>query len=112
MKEVEECRGGEIVMKHIQNDTSMDTSDCSNSSDVSFFNLIMTNFLLIFFIGFALFLFQQIINRKLVTFHDIQDLQQNNEKLLGVIRDLSEEFEKAEAKLKTYNKEETEVSKS
>lgn len=50
------------------------------------------------------------ISRKLVTFHDIEELQQNNAKLLGVIRDLSEEFEKAEEKLKTYNKEELEVS--
>lgn len=49
------------------------------------------------------------ISKKLVTFHDIQELQQNNQKLLVAIRDLSEEFEKAEVKLKAYNKEELEV---
>lgn len=53
--------------------------------------------------------FSQVISKKLVTFHDIQELQQNNEKLLNVVRDLSEDYEKAEQKLKECNKEEMEV---
>ncbi|KAK9892640.1 hypothetical protein WA026_021017 [Henosepilachna vigintioctopunctata] len=38
-----------------------------------------------------------IITKKLVTFNDIQDLQQNNRKLLSLVRELSEKQEEAEA---------------
>ncbi|XP_065213613.1 nucleoprotein TPR-like isoform X2 [Planococcus citri] len=81
LKEVEESRGGEILIRQVG-----DSSDYLNSSDI--------------------------ISKKLVTFHDIQELQQNNQKLLATIRDLSEEFENAEIKLKAYNKEELETTVS
>jgi hypothetical protein len=50
-----------------------------------------------------------VITKKLVTFRDIEELHENNVKLLTVIRDLSEECEKSETKLKECNKEEMEV---
>ncbi|XP_055692599.1 nucleoprotein TPR isoform X2 [Lutzomyia longipalpis] len=58
----------------------------------------------------------EVISKKLVTFSDIQELQENNQKLLSVVRDLSsklEEMEEAEAsmdkasyeaKIATYSK--------
>lgn len=38
-----------------------------------------------------------IITKKLVTFNDIQEIQQNNRKLLSIVRELSEKQEEAEA---------------
>lgn len=55
-------------------------------------------------------LYFQVISKKLVTFHDIEELQETNQKLLAVVRDLSEELENAENKFKECKKEELEVS--
>lgn len=39
----------------------------------------------------------QIISKKLVTFRDIEDLQENNKKLLALVRELSNKHEEMEA---------------
>ncbi|XP_011866769.1 PREDICTED: nucleoprotein TPR [Vollenhovia emeryi] len=70
LKEVQECRTG----------TRMETRDLSSSIDTDDI------------------LSSQIITKKLVTFKDIEELQENNQKLLAVVRALSsrqEEIERA-----------------
>lgn len=70
LKEVQECRSG----------TSVETRDLSSSIDTDDI------------------LSSQIISKKLVTFKDIEELQENNQKLLAVVRALSsrqEEIERA-----------------
>lgn len=91
--------------------TDSDTSGLLNSSDVCNLLEILKPYPrnLAVLIAIHVFYSQQIISKKLVTFRDIEELQQNNQKLLNVIRDLSDEFERAEAKLQDCNKEELEV---
>jgi nucleoprotein TPR len=68
LKEVQECRSG----------TSMDTRDLSSSLDTDDI------------------LSSQIISKRLVTFRDIEELQENNQKLLAVVRTLSSRQEEIE----------------
>lgn len=67
LKEIQELRTGHVMHS---NDISMDSDDLTSS---------------------------QIISKKLVTFRDIEELQQNNQKLLTIVKTLSarqEEFER------------------
>ncbi|XP_055944081.1 nucleoprotein TPR-like isoform X2 [Argiope bruennichi] len=77
LKEVEEARGG-TIKNHCDN--SAMSEEVTSSDD---------------------FTAAKIISRHLVTFRDIEEIQMKNQKLLAVIRDLSEQQEEMEKKLST-----------
>lgn len=73
LKEIEHVRGG--LVPNGDHDLSNNASNISNSSDISS---------------------SRIISKTLVTFTDIQELQSNNQKLLRLVRDLTEKQEEFE----------------
>lgn len=70
LKEIEHSRGG--LLPNGDHDSSQTASNATNSSDLSS---------------------SRIISKTLVTFSDIQELQTNNQKLLRMIRELTEKHE-------------------
>lgn len=72
LKEIEHSRGG--LLPNGDHDSSQATSNTTNSSDLS----------------------SARISKTLVTFSDIQELQANNQKLLRMIRELTEKHEQLE----------------
>ncbi|XP_026730611.1 nucleoprotein TPR isoform X2 [Trichoplusia ni] len=73
LKEIEHSRGG--LLPNGDHDSSQTASNTTNSSDLSS---------------------SRIISKTLVTFSDIQELQSNNQKLLRMIRELTEKQEEFE----------------
>lgn len=73
LKEIEHSRGG--LLPNGDHDSSQTASNATNSSDLSS---------------------SRIISKTLVTFSDIQELQANNQKLLRMIRELTEKHEELE----------------
>ncbi|RVE41975.1 hypothetical protein evm_013384 [Chilo suppressalis] len=73
LKEIEHTRGG--LLPNGDHDSSHAASNTTNSSDLSS---------------------SRIISKTLVTFSDIQELQSNNQKLLRMVRDLTEKQEEFE----------------
>lgn len=73
LKELEHTRGG--LLPNGDHDSSNNASNTTNSSDISS---------------------SRIISKTLVTFSDIQELQSNNQKLLRMVRDLTEKQEELE----------------
>lgn len=73
LKEIEHSRGG--LLPNGDHDSSQTASNTTNSSDLSS---------------------SRIISKTLVTFNDIQELQANNQKLLRMVRDLTEKQEEFE----------------
>lgn len=73
LKEIEHIRGGNLP--NGDHDSSQTASNTTNSSDLSS---------------------SRIISKTLVTFGDIQELQSNNQKLLRMIRDMTEKQEEFE----------------
>ncbi|GBM37299.1 Nucleoprotein TPR [Araneus ventricosus] len=78
LKEVEEARGGTI--KNHRDNSAMSEEEVTSSDDITA---------------------AKIISRHLVTFRDIEEIQMKNQKLLAVIRDLSDQMEEMEKKLST-----------
>ncbi|XP_063535271.1 nucleoprotein TPR-like [Cydia strobilella] len=81
LKEIEHSRGG--LLPNGDHDASNTASNATNSSDLSS---------------------SRIISKTLVTFSDIQELQANNQKLLRMVRDLTdkqEEFERHKEQFET-----------
>ncbi|CAL1291713.1 unnamed protein product [Larinioides sclopetarius] len=76
LKEVEEARGGTI--KNHRDNSAMSEEEVTSSDDITA---------------------AKIISRHLVTFRDIEEIQMKNQKLLAVIRDLSDQMEEMEKKL-------------
>ncbi|GIY63121.1 hypothetical protein CDAR_492362 [Caerostris darwini] len=79
LKEVEEARGG-VIKNNRDKPALSEEEEVTSSDDVSA---------------------AKIISRHLVTFRDIEEIQLKNQKLLTVIKDLSQQHEEMEKKLST-----------